>query len=680
MELLVGIDFGTTNTVITYFNNNKVSVINDGIFKNIPSKIGKYNNKLYCGNYIPVDCNNIIHSFKLTIGNSDNFYLDNEKYTQFDLLIVFFNHLYEIINKYINNISSIEAIITVPSNFNDKQREIIKSAFESVNINVIRIINEPSAAALAYGLNHSTNENEKILIIDIGGGTTDMTVLEKTDLFFEVCDSRGLNDLGGNDFTKLIYDDIIRNSINNDRLWNISQTIKEKLSYLDSYETTINNKNYLLTRAKFENLSSKLINRIEDTIKDIIENYTINYVILVGCSSKIPILQKTIKNITKKNIWIHPSLDSVVAEGAGLYAGIIKNKYKSSDDVVLIDILPLSLGVELADGSYSVIIPKGTPLPFKKTQKYTTDTPYENSVKVKIYQGERKIANKNMLIGEFIFDKVSVNCNPIIDITFKIDVNSIINVSIVDKKSGVEKNIIIKNIDKIENVSKIIEQANSLNDNDEKELVRNHNIYAIKTFIENSLNNLSVNELISQDDKNKMLDDFKRIENELETMNNLQLIENLKYIQDTYSLLGNAVVDNSFTETNEIDNMFIIDRKNELKNKINILLNKNPDWKEYLQPVLDELSYNSVSIEYINEKLNDINELEKDDSPNYKQQFNNLCLFIKNELENGRINIKDIDNLNKLINDSLDLLNKDNINWEDELNNLNKKCLDLYNK
>ena len=292
--------------------------------------------------------------------------------------------------------------------------ELHKLILIAVGLKVIRIINEPSAAALAYGLNHSSSLDEMILVIDTGGGTMDFTVLQKTDLFFEVIHSEGLNNLGGNDFTQLIVDDILRkiNITNNNILWNQAQKIKEKLTYLDTFDIKIKNYEYSLSRIKFENLSNKLIEKIENTLLQIINNIkNINYIILVGGSSKIPILQSTIKRVTESlsltNIkqWIYPNLETVVAEGAGLYAGIIENKYTISDDVILMDVLPLSLGVELADGSYSVIIPKNTPLPVKRNQKYTTDSPCDTSIKIKIYQGERKIANKNFLIGEFIFDK-----------------------------------------------------------------------------------------------------------------------------------------------------------------------------------------------------------------------------------------------------------------------------------
>jgi molecular chaperone DnaK len=705
-EILVGIDFGTTNTVITYFSNNKANILLDGVFKIIPSKIGKSNGKLYCGNYIPVNCQNIIHSFKITIGQEHKFRFDNDdiEYTHNQLLIIFFKHLLELIIKHFKSTDIVvKAVITVPSNFNDKQREIIRGAFESVGMKVIRIINEPSAAALSYGLNHSSQSEEKILVIDTGGGTMDFTILEKNDLFFEVVHSEGLNDLGGNNFTQLIFDDIVRTNnlnldlINTNILWNQSQKIKEKLTYLDSYTVSISNLgqnidsiNYILYRTKFTNLASFLIKKVENVLGEILEKYSdINYIILVGGTSRIPQLQETIKNITKKTPWIHPSLESVVAEGAGLYAGIIENVFTTNDDVVLMDVLPLSLGVELADGSYSVIIPKNTPLPVKRSQKYTTDSPADSSIQVKVYQGERKIANKNFLIGEFIFDKVSMGGVPIIEISFKVDLSSIINVIVVDRKSGVEKTIIIKDIPKIEpeEVDKIIEQANNLADTDDSELLKSQNIYLIKTHIENSLINLQINDLISDEDKQNMLNKFQTIEDNLESMNNLQLIETLKYLQDNFSILGSVQPGKDIDSEDSMDaveKLFLQDRKNELKNRVELLLVKNPEWEEFLQPVLEELSYESITIDYINDKLKLLEQLEEDntDTKDYKQEVVNLCMYLKNELETGSI---DLGNKNEilidLINTTLNLVieNMENINWKEQLELLNEKCEEIYN-
>ena len=701
-EILVGIDFGTTNTVITHFNNNKANILLDGIFKIIPSKIAKFNDKLYCGNYIPVNAFDIVHSFKISIGDNTIFKFnsdDNHSYSHNDLLLIFFKHLSEIIHKNLKDSNLlIKAVITVPSNFNDNQREIIRSAYEAVGINVIRIINEPSAAALAYGLSHSSEELEEILVIDTGGGTMDFTILQKFDTFFEVIHSEGLNDLGGNNFTKLIADDILRVNnlneikINKNVLWNQAQKIKEKLTYLDSYEININNLNYNLTKTKFENLSNDLIKKVENILENILELHkNINWIILVGGTSRIPILQKTIKEITKKNPWIHPNLESVVSEGAGLYAGIIENKYLSNEGVVLMDVLPLSLGIELADGSYSVIIPKNTPLPVKRGQKYTTDSPGDTSIKVKVYQGERMIANKNFLIGEFIFDKVSAGGVPIIEIAFKVDLNSIINIIIIDRKSGVEKSILIKDIPQInsDDINKIIQQANNLADTDEADLIRNQNIYLIKTHIENSLINLQINDLINENDKNEMLNKFKQIEEILETMNNFQLIQTLNSLQESYAIIGSVLPDyeeQSDDKMDGIEKLFYNDRKSELKNRIGILLAKNPEWSEFLDPVLEELSYETITIDYINEKLSLLEQLEEDNenvkNRDYKQELNNLCMYLKSEIESGNIDLGDKNMiLSELINHSINLLNENplEINWNDQLEILNKKCEEIYN-
>ncbi len=732
-EILVGIDFGTTNTVISVFSANKSNILMDGVFKIIPSKIGKLNDKIYCGNYIPINCQNIIHSFKISIGenhefnfesiNDDNSIQQNLKttYTHLDLLVIFFNHIKDLIIKntinqqFLNDIV-IKAVITVPSNFNDKQREIIRSGFEIVGFKVIRIINEPSAAALAYGLSHSSNSDEKILVIDTGGGTMDFTILEKSDLFFEVVHSEGLNDLGGNNFTQLIYGDIIKvkqldeNKINKNILWYQSQKIKEKLTYLDYWESKINNLfinseksekivEYNLSRTKFINLANNLIQKVETTLQNLIKNYPdINYIILVGGTSKIPILQEAIKNITGKTPWVHPNLESVVAEGAGLYAGIIENKFVANDDVVLMDVLPLSLGVELADGSFSTIIPKNTPLPVKRSQKYTTDSPADSSIKVKVYQGERKIANKNFLIGEFVFDKVSMGGVPIIEISFKVDLSSIINVTVVDRKSGSEISIIIKDIPQInfEQIDKLIEQANSLADIDEVELLMAQNRYLIKTHIENALINLQINDKINQSDKNDMLEKFNKIEEQLDNMNNLQLIETINYLTENYSILGTVYLeeDNSndrlgADKMDGVEKLFFNDRKNQLKNRVDLLLVKNPEWNEFLQPVLEELTYNTITIDYINEKLALLSELEESDEKphDYKQEVNNLCLYLKSEVESGSIDLGDKTVfLIQLINDTLELVEQSmqklveqNIDWKAQLDILNKKCEDIYN-
>jgi molecular chaperone DnaK len=692
MNILVGIDFGTTNTVISIFDNNKSKPLLDGVYRTIPSKIGRVNKKFYCGNYIPLACTDIVHSFKTTIGTDTTFILENDTFSHTDLLIIFFKHIYDLIIKYMGK-NNIKAVITVPSNFIDMQREIIRSSFISVGIDVIRIINEPSAAALAYGMNHSTNVEEKILVIDTGGGTMDFTILQKTDLFFEVIHSEGLNDLGGNNFTELIVSDMKRSNYNtsDNILWLQAQKIKEKLTYLDSYEIklnrTVSDTTYFLSKTKFENLSYLLIEKMRIVLEGIMEyntnNSRINYVILVGGTSRIPILQEIIKKITNMTPWIHPNLESVVSEGAGLYCGIIENKFTLTEDVVLLDVVPLSLGVELVDGTYSVIIPKNTPLPVKRNQRYTTDSPSDSTIKIKIYQGERIIANKNSLIGEFIFDKVSMGGVPIIDISFKVDMNSIINVTVIDRKSGIEKTILIKDIPTIDSnmIDKLLEQANVMNSSDQEELGKSQNIYMIRTHIENALINLQVNNILSNDDKTSMIQYFNKIEEELNAMNNLQLIETLKELENKYSILGSASMLNN-EPMMEIDKIFFEDRKQKLKNKIDMLLIKNPKLEEFLNPVLEQLSYNTVTEEYVQDKLEFCLELDSEQNTrDYKMELNNLCLYLKNEMECGNIKLETKSGetlLIELINSRLDMiLQVSDVDWEEQINIFNKKCEEL---
>ena len=704
-DIIFGIDIGTSNTVISYFENNKANILFDGMFKLIPSKIYiSSENKIYCGNYIPTGSTDIIHSFKIEIGNDYNVIRNDKTYYIKDILNIFINHIKILILKKfpkLQTIETVDTVITVPSNFSDIQREILRDSFINNNFNILRIINEPSAAALSYGLNQIGEK--KIMVIDTGGGTMDITVLEKDDNIFKVIDSVGLNNLGGNNFTNIIMEHIIKknNTINkSDTLFYTSQRIKEKLSYMTNYSVNLKqygvDSTYDLTLLEFSKLSSKLLQIIDNMISDLIKSYPdIEHFILVGGSSKMKILQEKIYDITGKKPWIHPNLDSVVSEGACLYGGIIKNIYTSEEKVLLIDILPLSLGVETVDGNFSIIVPKNTPLPAKRTQKYTIDTPGEASVKIKIYQGERKIANKNILIGEIEFDKVSLTGIPVIEISFKVDLNGIIYVFIVDKKSGCEKNILLKDIPKYDNetINKITEDALVNNEIDDETVIKLQRIYTIQTKIENAFINLNINDLLSQDKKLEIQLELNDIEEKINNMSNIELLDTLQHIDTKYIGLTqtNNFMDNDNNIENKMDNMekvLINEFKSDLIRRINLLLVQNPDWSEYLSPLLEELEINNLSMEYLQEKLNILKELQGDDNNeiprDFKEELKNMCIYLNIEFQEGQIElesskkeqminiiIKYLDNINN--ND-----NNDSDYWCEELNNFNKICEELY--
>ena len=692
-EIIFGIDFGTSNTVISYFFNNKSIVLSDGIYNSIPTKIGINNdNNIYCGNYIPLNIDNLIYNFKTLIGTNITF--TDKLYTINDILLMFFNHIKKIIVKKFNNIKEFKTVISVPSNFNDIQREIIKNCFISVGFIILRIINEPSAAALAYGLNNVSDIEEKILVIDIGGGTFDITVLIKDNTFFQVEYSVGVNDLGGNNFTDIIYNYVLnliinKEHINKNNLWYLCQKTKEKLTYLDEYEIKINNLIFTISKNKFEKISILLINKIEEQLFKINKN-DIQKIILVGNSSKIPFLQKIIYDIFKIKPWIHPNLDAVVSYGACLYGAIIENIYNNNinKNVILIDVLPLSLGVETVDGAFSIIIPKNTPLPIKRSQKYTTDSPSDNTVKIKVYQGERKIAVKNTFIGEFIFDKITPSGTPIIDICFKVDLNGIINIIVTDKKSGIDKSILIKDLPKLNNddIDLIINLANNTNNDDDIEILFKSRLYQINTKIEIIMNNIKINDKINDINKNDLFLQLENIDKKVNEINivteenNTLLLNIINEINDKFLLFtqNNSSIEDY--EENTFDKLNIINElKNQLYNRLIILLNKNNEWKEYIDPIFEKLNENNITLEYIQDKLEIIKELEDDNTNDYKEQFNNLCLFIKSELENENIQLSSdkLKELNDFINFSINLIEKSeniNINWEEKLIELNNFC------
>lgn len=691
-NIILGIDFGTNNTVISFFENNKPKILMDGVFKSIKTKVGIKNGLYTCGNYVNLNSDKIIYNFKTKIGETD----DLNK-----ILIIFFNHLKKIISMKFPNYN-FRTVFTTPSNFNNIQREIIKDHLNAAGFDIIRIINEPSAAALSYGLLTSCDDESKILVVDLGGGTLDLTVLVKDNNYFEILHSIGLNDLGGNDFTDVIYKHILNqyNDFDEDKLnnlWFVCQNAKEKLSWVDEYKIIIKLYNkmsdlvYDITIKKFEFLFYHLIEKIKCILINIQEKFNdIEYIILVGCASKMPIIKKIIKDIFKIDPWIHNNLDLVVAEGACIYGAILEKVYKTDNDILLVDVLPLSLGVEMIDGSFSIIIPKDTPLPIKKKQIYTTDTPGDNVVNIKIYQGEHIIANKNTLIGEIIFDQVSICETPQIIIAFSVDNSSLITVSVLDKKQNIEKNILIKNIIKlnIDEINNLISLANECNIIDEEDMLKINRTHLLSVKIETAMNNIKLNSFITNENKDILLKELCDIELSLhDNPSNLILLNLLKNIDDNFAnwLQHNIeIIDVNTSTYNELEKLMIIELKDELYNKVINLLNNDSSLFEYLNPILEELCLSNISLEYLQSTLQVIKDLEEDeDEPLYIDQYRNLCLSIKNQIDEGFIKLHELQmcELSELIDESLLLFNNnlENSEWEIELNIFNKKCEDIYN-
>ena len=722
-ELTIGIDFGTTNTVVSYFKKNPI-IFKDSIKELIPTKI-YFGDKINCGNYIPINISsdsnneqkNILSNFKTKIGSNPEYFINKKIYTDKDVITIFFKHIKDLLKRKFGNII-FNTVLTVPSNFNDNQRKILMNIATFLGFNILRIINEPTAAAFAYGLNNNIDD-EKIMVFDLGGGTLDVSILEIDDNFFETIDSIGINNLGGNDFTKIIYDDCLKefkNTINKDTLivkqskllqllYNCNRA-KEKLSWIDSctikisdfykisQEETIDLE-YNLDKIKFKNICKPLLDRISRKLSTFKKEYTVSKLILVGGSSKLKIVQNLLEDEFNIKPLIHNNLQQVVSLGACYYGAMIR-KELSDNEIILVDNLPLSLGVETAEGIFSVIIPKNTPLPATKSQKYTIDTPGEEIITVKVYQGERTIANKNYLIGEFEFNKISKIGMPIINITFRVDINGLINITIQDKHSGESKDILIRNIDDniSLNLNKILKEAEEFKELDQNEMIRTQLYYKIEGRIENILNNLNINNLIAKSRKDEMT------ENLIESLDNIDnlLIPDLikldkRLDEEFFILLNNSdltdlnndqVSDttNKYNELN-IETVIIQEKIEFMRNKIDFYMLKDIDdfKKECLIKLNKFLDGDNINQKDIDEKMEYMKQLFTD---SYKEELMQLCMFLKGEIENKNLNLDDNQYivLSKIVTKYLDMLdsNNSNIDYKEEINNLNKVCENILTK
>ena len=499
MTKTIGIDLGTTNSVVAVMEGGKPTVIaNAEGMRTTPSVVGfsKTGERLVgqlAKRQAILNPDRTIASIKRHMGEDYKKNIDGKDYTPQEISAMILRKLADDASAYLGE-KVTSAVITVPAYFNDAQRQATKDAGKIAGLDVLRIVNEPTAAALAYGL--EKDKSEKVLVFDLGGGTFDVSILEIGDGVHEVLSTSGDTHLGGDDFDKKIIDWICEEfkkqegmDLTNDK--QAMQRIKEaaekaKCELSSVVETTINlpyitadangpkHLELSLTRAKFEELSHDLLERckkpVEQALKDAgLSKNDINEVVLVGGSTRIPAVQQLVKEYTGKepNQSVNP--DEVVAVGAAIQAGVLAGEVK---DIVLLDVTPLTLGIETLGGVMTPLVPRNTTIPVSKSQVFSTAENNQTAVDINVLQGERPMASDNKSLGMFRLEGIAPAMRgvPQIEVTFDIDANGIVNVSAKDKATNKEQKITITNSSNLskEDIDKMVKEAEANASEDKK--------------------------------------------------------------------------------------------------------------------------------------------------------------------------------------------------------------------
>ena len=499
MAKTIGIDLGTTNSVVAVMEGGKPTVIaNAEGSRTTPSIVGfAKNGERLVGQLAKrqaiLNPENTIISIKRYMGEDYKKNIDGKDYTPQEISAMILRKLADDASTYLGE-KVTSAVITVPAYFNDAQRQATKDAGKIAGLDVLRIVNEPTAAALAYGL--EKQNNEKVLVFDLGGGTFDVSILEIGDGVHEVLSTSGDTRLGGDDFDEKIINwlcDEFKKSegidLRNDkqamqRLKEAAEKAKCELSsvvqtninlpFITADATGPKHLDLNLTRAKFEELSHDLLERckvpVEKAIKDAgISKSDLNEVVLVGGSTRIPAVQALVKEYTGKepNQSVNP--DEVVAIGAAVQAGVLAGEVK---DIVLLDVTPLTLGIETLGGVMTPLVPRNTTIPVSKSQTFSTADDNQTAVDIHVLQGERPMAGDNKSLGMFRLDGIppAMKGMPQIEVTFDIDANGIVNVTAKDKATNKEQKITITNSSNLSDsdIDRMVKEAEMNADADKK--------------------------------------------------------------------------------------------------------------------------------------------------------------------------------------------------------------------
>ena len=599
MSKIIGIDLGTTNSCVCVYEGGEAKVIaNPEGNRTTPSVVAFKGEDIIVGQKAKnqmITNPDVVYSIKRKMGTADKVEVNGKKYTPEEISAMILGDLKKTAEEYLGE-KVTKAVITVPAYFNDSQRQATKNAGKIAGLEVERIINEPTAAALAYGLDKQ-DKNEKILVYDLGGGTFDVSILELGDGVFEVLSTSGNNHLGGDDFDNRIMDylveefkkensvDLSEDKMAMQRIKDASEKAKKDLSGMSSTEISIpfitqgeNGPLHLsvnLTRAKFEDLIGDLLDSTMEPVRKALKdaNLTkndIDKVLLVGGSTRIPKVVDLIKNELGKEPSKGVNPDEVVAMGAAIQGGVLQGEV---DDIVLLDVTPLSLGIETLGNVCTVLIPRNTTIPTSKSQVFSTAADNQSAVDIHVLQGERPMASDNKTLGRFQLTNIPAAPRgvPQIEVTFDIDANGIVNVKAKDLGTNKEQSITITSSTNLsdEEIDKMVKEAEANREADEKkkeEAEVKNEAEQLVFQTEKSIKDLG--DKIDSKDKEKAESQIKELKEALEKDNIEDIKTKKDALQETAMAFATKVYEEAAKAQQEAQNTESTETKEDKKDDV----------------------------------------------------------------------------------------------------------------